>query len=197
MTTLTSRVSWMSPCCCHLPVRGHAEAVSAFVELHQQLIDCVSLGVLRVSPGGYHPAGQPHTIVLNDGDPLRLTRTPPLFVNVTLRYSITSATARRTMETIQIVEYIYSLLLSDSPRSEFLAYHWHPRGNSRAHLPHLHIRDLTLGEDSPLRRRHVLTGQVTLVEVVQMLIDEFQVRPRKTHWPLVLAEARRQLDDLG
>lgn len=151
---------------------------------------------MRVSPGGYHPAEQPHTIVLNGGDPVRLPRTPPLFVNVTLRYTITTATSRHTMATIQVIEYIYSFLLNDSPRSEFLAYHWHPRGNSRVYLPHLHVRDLALGEDSPLRRRHVLTGHITLVEVVQMLVDEFQVRPRKTHWPRVLADARRRLNDL-
>ena len=124
--TLTSRGSWMSPCCYPLPVRGPAETVSAFVELLQQLVDCVSLGVIRVSSGGYHPAGQPHTIVLNGGDPVRLDSTPPLFVNVTLRYTINSAPARSTLPTIQIVEYIYSLLLTNNLRSEFLAYHWHP-----------------------------------------------------------------------
>jgi len=108
-----------------------------------------------------------------------------------LRYSIIRASKPPGEWVIRPDEYIYSL--RNEADDEFLAYHWHPTIGSRVRHPHLHIRDVALSADSPLRRVHVATGRVVLEDVIQTAIEELGVQPRKRHqqdWRRVLAGTR-------
>lgn len=90
----------------------------------------------------------------------------------------------------------YDYEISDRDGHEILTYHWHPEGVSPVTEPHLHLsgrlRPLDLGpRDAPvaLGEMHLPTGVVTLAQVVQLLITEFGVEPRREDWGTVLRAA--------
>ena len=70
---------------------------------------------------------------------------------------------------------------------ELFAYHWHPTGHSHVTRPHLHISGRT--EPAELGNAHFPTGPVTLADVVRLLIQDFDVRPRRADWSRVLDAA--------
>lgn len=80
---------------------------------------------------------------------------------------------------------------------ELLAYHWHPTAGSRVRAPHLHVRASLLPTDSVLQSAHLLTGYVVLEDVVQGLIEELSIRPRRRHhhdWSSILEQSRREFE---
>jgi hypothetical protein len=70
---------------------------------------------------------------------------------------------------------------------ELFAYHWHPTGHSHVTVPHLHISGRT--EPAEIGAAHYPTGPVTLADVVRLLIQDFDVRPRRADWSRVLDAA--------
>ncbi|MGI8642914.1 MAG: hypothetical protein ACR2LS_02220 [Thermomicrobiales bacterium] len=88
--------------------------------------------------------------------------------------------------------YRYHIL--DRDDREILAYHWHPNSVSPVTEPHLHLsgrlRPLDVGARDvpvPLGEMYLPTGMVTLVQVVRLLITEFDVEPRRPDWEAVLS----------
>lgn len=83
--------------------------------------------------------------------------------------------------------------LDNADGREILAYHWHPAGRSPVTRPHLH---LGLGAGtlrSELQKAHMGTGFVTPVMLLVLLLESFDVRPRRADWVMVLESADRAL----
>lgn len=90
---------------------------------------------------------------------------------------------------------MYEYRLLDRDERELLAYHWQP---GREHLgpdhPHLPA-SLNAQVDTQTRRSidldklHIVTGPVTLQDVIRMLITEFRIRPHRSDWEARLAAA--------
>ena len=102
---------------------------------------------------------------------------------------------------VRISGYRYQLF--DSQDREILAYHWHPEGISPIAYPHLHLSGrlspLDLGprqEPAALGEMHLPTGDVTLADVVRLLITEFGIAPRRADWEAIL-DAERALGRIG
>lgn len=74
---------------------------------------------------------------------------------------------------------------------ELLAFHWHPQGASVVKTPHLHVAtDLQIG-DRWLASAHLPTGQIALVDVLWLALEDFGVRPLRDDWRAVLERSRR------
>ena len=81
---------------------------------------------------------------------------------------------------------------------ELFVYHWHPSGRSQNRDPHLHISAVTLrltggrsrqvDRKLPIDKAHFPTGQVTLQQVIRLLIEDLGVEPRVPNWQEVLEE---------
>lgn len=96
--------------------------------------------------------------------------------------------------------YQYSIL--DYGGDEVVIYDWDPDGPSPVRTPHLHVPaagSIILGQRprSPLTNQrtflgnfHLPTGPIFLEDIVEMLIREFQVVPRRQNWESVLAANR-------
>lgn len=81
----------------------------------------------------------------------------------------------------------YRYELHDQEGQEFIAYHWHPFGNSPIAMPHLHVIARLSGFD--LSKAHLPTGIVPPVAVIRCLITEFGVAPLRPDWEDILREA--------
>lgn len=111
-------------------------------------------------------------------------------------------TALRGPWTVETTRYVYAIL--DELGNEVLTYHWHPEdpfqasGQSTVPTPHLHlsetIQPISLGEGFDpvtLAEMHLRTGRVSLEDIVELLIDELDVRPLHARWRQTLDENRR------
>jgi hypothetical protein len=65
-----------------------------------------------------------------------------------------------------------------------LAFHWHPRNSGRVTWPHLHAYGTNDAVD--LYKLHPPTGPITAGSVVQFLIEDLDVPPRRPNWQAVL-----------
>ena len=85
----------------------------------------------------------------------------------------------------------YSYMVLHQPNIEVVAYHWHPESAEGAADPHVHFGPASARPDSAVRpgelhKVHFPTGFVTLEDVIRLLIEEFNVEPRRSDWREVL-----------
>jgi hypothetical protein len=81
------------------------------------------------------------------------------------------------------MKYVYSL--DDDAGNVIVAYHWHPDIGPR--YPHLHVR-ATARRD--VMKAHFPTARISLEEFVRLLIEDFDVRPRRSHWKKILVQTQ-------
>lgn len=127
--------------------------------------------------GGYHPDDQPHTLVLNDGSPVRIGRSG-LSLRIFQKYSITRSSAKARRFRISTRSYAYTIYRHDT---EIIGYHYHP--DSGVDFCHLHLRSV-----SDLAKIHLPTGRIAIEQVIAMLIRDFRVRPRRDDYDGVLQD---------
>jgi hypothetical protein len=83
----------------------------------------------------------------------------------------------------------YIFRIQSSSETELLAYHWHPDGLSRQRDHHLHVShhfDISSRGIPSLSGMHLPTGIVGLESIIQLLIEEFGVEPRRDDWHKVV-----------
>ena len=80
--------------------------------------------------------------------------------------------------------------LYDTEHRLILGYHWHPGGNSHVEAPHLHVYVTASFAGRDLAKRHFPTSRITLEDLAELLITEFEVAPRRADWRDVLARTR-------
>ncbi|MGH2607817.1 MAG: hypothetical protein ACRDHF_01900 [Tepidiformaceae bacterium] len=95
------------------------------------------------------------------------------------------ASSRPAGVLLERVAYRYRLVVRER---ELLVFHWNPAGPEGKPFPHLHLSAAAEVGNRALTRAHIPTGEVTLRDVVRLLIEELGIRPRRNDW-------RRILDD--
>jgi hypothetical protein len=165
------------------------EALAAFLGPMQRALSCVTPAVLV-----HRPPVPGHVQALGvSEEPIRLTTTgggpaPRLYLEQ--QYELVEAPGEHGPWKVTTRAYRYRI---DSPAgTELVLWHWHPgdrQGNPhRRPRPHLHAQ---VGE---LRGRHLLTGRVSMEAVIRVLLDDFDVRPRRSNWRSVLDATEAQFE---
>lgn len=163
--------------------RTPAEAVHHYLELLRPVVACVSDAAINVA-GGYHPSEQPHSLLLNDGTPVRLSGGAR--VRVFQRYRLVAGVNPSAPWKVAIVAYSYALDAEDGP--EIFSYQWHPSGPSPVGYPHLHIGVGAAVGNTAVNQAHFPTGHVALGTFFRLLITDFAIPPRRRDWDRILAE---------
>ena len=163
--------------------RTSAEAVNSYRQGVQSLISCLTNSVVDVA-GGYHPAPSPHSLLLNNGQTVRLAGALRFGLQLQQSYLIEAPETRGGLWTVRVAAYVYTL--SDSDQREILNYHWHPLGNSRIVRPHLHLEQGALVGLSGIRGAHFPTGPVAIDVFLRFLIEELSVEPTRPDWDVIL-----------
>lgn len=94
---------------------------------------------------------------------------------------------RATYYKVKTDSYIYRVdrLLSRDEREEVVSYHWHPHVADDVDFPHLHIH----ATDHPqVDRIHFPTGRMSVERLVQFLIRDYDVRPRRQDWREIIKQ---------
>jgi hypothetical protein len=142
--------------------------------------------------GEYSAAFEPRS----EPAPLRAPHGGPrgLLLRVVHLYEIVEIQPIRDRRAWDVVTTMYQYSLFDRNERELLVYHWQP-GPAFAgpEHPHVHVSaalnaavDAMATEVIDLDNRHVATGIVSLPAIVRMLIEEFDVAPRRGDWREVL-----------
>lgn len=167
--------------------RTRKAANDRFRDTMQGVFACVARnGFLASTPG---PASQPptSTLALSSGiEPTALSGSTQLSLTVSHGYSVEQDSAG--LWRVQTRSYAYHVY--DAAGRRILGYHWHPGGRSRVQAPHLHVYvDESFG-GRHLSRVHFLTGRIALEDVVEVLVEEFEVTPRRADWKATLHKTR-------
>jgi hypothetical protein len=161
--------------------RTPREALAAFIDPLQRALSCVTRANLV-----YRPPWAGHVQALGASEePIRLAATaggpaPSLYVEQ--QYQVVEAPGEHGPWKVSTRAYRYRI--DSAAGDELVLWHWHPTDREgrphRQPRPHLHAQ---VGE---LRGLHLLTGRVGLESVIRVLLDDFDVRPRRSDWQGVL-----------
>lgn len=172
--------------------RTPSQAVHNFTGPIQRALSCVSDAIVYVG-GGYHtqPATDPPHVLTIKPDPIPLAGAIPLDLSIVQQYRIarTDQPGRERWH-VQTVGYFY--VITDAAGAEVFAYHWHPAGNSPISSPHLHLKKGARLGRPELLKAHFPTGRLGIQEILQFLLRDLQVSPRRVDWQHALAESLRQ-----
>jgi hypothetical protein len=151
----------------------------------QQAISCVTDAIVLVS-GGYYPSPSPHALTLSE-NPALLGRDRCIALNLIQQYRVVQTDEKdRGAWKVQTVGYVYTLLEPTPPHDEIVAYHWHPASRSAVRYPHLHISAGSGVQRLDIRQAHFPTGRITIGQILRLVVTEFNVRPLRDDWELVL-----------
>jgi hypothetical protein len=164
------------------------EAISSYVGIHQQAVQCITNDVLRA---GTYPSSEPSlSLVLARGEVVSLTGgLPHLGLQMRQFYRLVDdrEMPSRRRWSVLVTGYFYTFVLRNTGR-ELLAFHWHPYVIAKA-FPHVHLESgLELRSD--LAGLHVPTGPLALEDIIRFAIEELGIRPRVRHWAAVLDRTR-------
>jgi hypothetical protein len=162
-------------------------AVASYVRPLQVAISCVSNAVFG-NRGGHFVSEKPHVLTLSNG-PVRLRRASgalDLVLSVSQQYRIVPWEDRFRVHTLK---YAYKID-NWTDGYEIMAYHWDPDG--RAKYPHLHLSHGTPIGRNDLLGAHLPTGRIALEDVIQFLIEFFEVVPARADWAECLEHSREQ-----
>ena len=165
--------------------RTSAEAVNNYRQHIQSLVSCVTNSVADVA-GGYRPGPYPHSLLLNNGRPVRLGGTSRLGLQLQQSYLIDTPTSRNDRWLVRVIAYAYTLF--DVEQREVLSYHWHPMGNSPIVTPHLHLEQGAQVGRPEVRDAHLPTGAISVGTLLRFLIQDLLVTPERQDWEPILAE---------
>ncbi len=165
--------------------RTPVEAVNNYIDPIQLAVSCVSDSVVSVD-GGYYPSAIPHLLTMNREAPVRLGGESRLWFLLYKYYQIFESDSPSASWTVTETGYRYSII--DDEGRDVLEYHWHPVGQSPIIAPHLHIGHGAMIGRVEIGNVHLPTGQVSISDILRMLIRDFSVTPRREDWESVLNE---------
>ena len=164
--------------------RTPAAAREALRAALQQAISRVTSAVLTV---------ESDAVETRLGMTTRLARTTvrdPITLSIRYTVALVHAADAAVWQT-RTTGYMYTL--DDADGREILAYHWHPAGRSHVTTPHLHLGAGAGLLRSELQKAHLLTGLVTSAALLTLLVEQFDIRPRRAEWAATLARADEAL----
>jgi hypothetical protein len=113
--------------------------------------------------------------------------------------------AQRGPFTYEVSTSFYQYAILDYEENEVVVYDWAPAGMSPVRTPHVHVpiagsTVLRQRHGSPLESQktylgnlHFPTGRILLEDIVELLIREFRVDPRRDDWEALLKHNREVL----
>jgi hypothetical protein len=164
------------------------EAIYTFVGTLRQAIDCVTDAEL-VLHQGYHPPESPHSLVLNDTQPVRLDGPPELWFKFLQRYRIVESPSPLGQWRVTTVAYYYALDGSDG--REIVAYHWHPGQSQKVTVPHLHLSGGAMVRHPAFEKVHFPTERIAVEDLLRFAIGELGVTPRLPDWQRMLNQTQQ------
>ena len=171
--------------------RTRKEASDRFRDALQEVLGCVSADGLIASSAGSPPDSPSRTLALIPiRNPTPLPGAARLSLGLTHEYTVAQERAGRWHA--HTTSYVYHL--HDDTGQIILGYHWHPETVSRVDAPHLHVYVNEPFGGRPLSRIHFLTRHITLADVIQFVVEEFQVVPRRPDWRNILERTRGALE---
>lgn len=176
-----------------------SEAVRNVIEPLRDVLRCITMEYLGVAERAGSPRiGQTYPISIGLQSPV-LLRTPPgtpsigLTIAQELRLGDTGSARRHERFVVSLVRYYYALTTRDG--AEIIAYHRAPETQDphQKTFPHLHVGSINLRPDAPVRsgtfnRAHFPTGRVSVVSIIRLAIEEFDVQPLRRDWDTVLTQ---------
>lgn len=86
----------------------------------------------------------------------------------------------------------------DDERREILSYHWHPDGQRDA--PHMHVGSVLLNTEryrlgKVFSSLHLPTERISIEHVIRLLIEEFEVIPKRDDWRQALETGQTQFEE--
>lgn len=182
----------------YFPLAGKAprEAFDAFVSPLQRALSCISDAVFVRSYGSATPGGIRSIIAPTAGRFVPLRGENRLHFSAALQYEIVKTDdPDRGPWKVSTKKYMYHVVTGDM--TEVILFHWHPEvppGPQRG--PHLHFGSSQLTRSAVVSHRtHVPTGRVSLESVIELLITDFNVVPRRADWKETLDESRQRFHD--
>lgn len=160
-----------------MPGRRPAGAVERFISPIRDALSCVIRQPSLHSRDGYSPEQNPHALVLNRGEPVKLYRAN-VWLSVNQVYDIVEAEGERGPYKVSTRSYIYALSDGDG---EIVGFHYHPESNMD--FCHLHFR-----RSAEFGKAHFPTGRVAIEEVIALAIRDLGVTPRRADYREVLGE---------
>lgn len=168
-----------------MPGDNPRDAVVAFVTPLQQVVHCVANAIVNPG-GGYYPREEPHSVVLNDGQPVPLRGgRKSLSLSVVHSYRIVDVKAPEGRWKVSSAGYIYTLKELDQA---LIAWHWHPWNVA---FPHLHLYEAEQLGRPDLARIHYPTGRISLESIARFLIREYDVQPRQENYDEILNQTEK------
>ena len=165
--------------------RTPAEAVNSYLASIQLAVSCVSDAVVTVR-GGYYPSESSHALTMYENRPVRLGGASRLWFQLRQYYQIVESESPSASWTVTETGYRYAVI--DDEGRDVFEYHWHPVGQSPIIAPHLHIGHGAMAARPEIGDVHLPTGQVSISDILRMLIRDFSVTPRREDWESVLNE---------
>jgi hypothetical protein len=164
------------------------EVIERFRSAAQRAVSCVSTGTISVQQLRGSDPNQ-FIFMLNSREPVGITPDVSLQVLFVADVSIVDGLRERDINS-SIVGYSYIVWYQDS--IEIVAYHWHPDSSEGSADPHIHFGPASARPDSAVRpgelhKVHFPSGFVVLEDVIRLLIEEFNVEPRRSDWEGILS----------
>jgi len=158
------------------------QAVENFLAPIRRALSCITRSFVI---SGFDPnSSKPHVLTINNGDAVKLNSTPILYVTVQMQYRVVEAKGDRGPWKVTTAAYNYSI--QDRLEKEIIAYYWHP--TVKPFYPHLHVCPAT--GVNLLRKIHLPTARISIEDVLQLLVEQFKVKPIRQDWKKVLMETK-------
>ena len=157
-------------------------AVENFLAPIRQAVSCITHSIVI---SGFDPiSSKPHVLTINNGDPVKLTSTPTLYLTVQMQYRVVEGKDERGSWKVTTSGYNYSV--QDRLEKELFAYHWHPW--VKPCYAHLHVCQAS--GVNLLRKIHLPTSGIAIEDVLELLIEEFKVKPIRQDWNKTLRKTK-------
>jgi hypothetical protein len=158
--------------------RKPAEAVDQFLDPIRKAVACIVKQPSLNRGHGDDPKQNPHSLVLNIGDPVRIQGSQ-LWFSLTQSYDVLEAEGERGQYKVSTNSYIYAIYDGPDEESEIISFHYHPQNN--VDFCHMHLR-----QDERFGDVHFPTGRVAVEEVIALAIRDLGVKPRLKEYRSIL-----------
>lgn len=164
------------------------EALQNFLDPLRLVISCISkCQIVHTAGAGGCALDTLYGLVVGTDDEVlfKVSSQPTVYAEISMKFMIIEVPKRDRPRLghykVSTRWYRYNVLTHR--KHEILSYQWHP--GSGIDFPHLHI--------DALERCHLPTGRISIEQFVRLLVDDFDVKPRKgCNWQAVLSEAEER-----
>jgi hypothetical protein len=168
----------------------YAATVEFIDRLRDSLICVLEQVHLPFSPRMYRGSNDPYSIMLNDGIPQPLSSSLISGLAIQLAMFIRPFSSESGYG-IELSGYSYLLgIRQRDGLQEFLAWQWNQRGVSSIAYPHLHVSAVSEAVPGGLNKLHIPTNQILVEDILEFIITDLGVEPRREDWREIFETSR-------